>query len=251
MSSKSQRDFATALNDREAPLPEGVVAWNDQAPIRRFAVYRNNVTAGLQKAVASRFPVAQKLVGEDFFAAMAHEFITRHPPRSPLLLHYGADFPAFAEHFPPAQSVPYLADVMRLENARIEAYHAEDRAPLDPSRLADVDPETLAELHFTLHPSARLLSSPYPIVTIWAMNSEENGDASLEDWTGESALVIRPQMQVEVMRLPPGGATFLQTLQHGAPLGAAVETAFANHAGFNLTANLTGALQSGVFTDFS
>ena len=52
---------------------------------RRFAVHRNNVVAGLVKALEARFPAAEKIVGKEFFAAMARAFVLERPPRSPLL----------------------------------------------------------------------------------------------------------------------------------------------------------------------
>ena len=49
--------------------------------------------------------------------AMAREFVRAHPPSSPLLFLYGQEFPAFMETFEPARSIPYLADVARIERA--------------------------------------------------------------------------------------------------------------------------------------
>ena len=114
MSLTTQSEFAAALIDPGLAVPEGLAAWNGPKPARRFGVYRNNVAIGLIGALASRFPAAERIVGREFFAAMAHEFIRLHPPRSPLLLAYGDDFPDFIESFEPAREITYLADVMRL-----------------------------------------------------------------------------------------------------------------------------------------
>src|SRR5437870_13721217 len=66
-----EASFAGALLDAERPIPRGITAYNAAIPTRRFAVYRNNVVAGLVKALKSRFPVVEKIVGQEFFAAMA------------------------------------------------------------------------------------------------------------------------------------------------------------------------------------
>src|SRR5260221_12446533 len=110
--------FADALLDAEHPIPCGITAHNAAIPTRRFAVYRNNVMAGLGKALKGRFPVVEKIVGEEFFAAMAGVFVQERPPRSPLLAAYGDDFPAFIAAFETAQDLPYLSDVARLEAER-------------------------------------------------------------------------------------------------------------------------------------
>ncbi|NTF56998.1 DUF2063 domain-containing protein [Agrobacterium rhizogenes] len=248
MSVTSQAKFAAALLDTDRAIPEGLTAWNGPRPERRFGVYRNNVAVGLIGALASRFPVTEKIVGKDFFAAMAHEFIRLQPPRSPLLLAYGDDFADVVETFEPARAITYLPDVIRLEAARGKAYHAADAAPIDAALLAAIEPERLASLTFELHPSASILRSPFPVVTIWAMNAGEMELRPIGDWSGEDALVVRPNMTVEIHRLPSGGATFLETLAVGADLATAVEVAVATEPGFDLSANLAGALAAGAFT---
>ncbi len=247
MSLAIQSQFAAALIDPGLAVPGGLMAWNGPKPARRFGVYRNNVAIGLLGALASRFPAAERIVGEEFFAAMAHEFIRLHPPRSPLLLAYGDDFPNFVESFEPAQGIPYLPDVMRLEVARGRAYHAADAIPLDAALLATVEPAGLAELAFVPHPSASIIRSTHPVITIWAMNTGETELADVADWSGEDALVVRPHMIVEVHSLPPGGAAFLEQLFAGAALGRAFEAALAEAPDFDLSANLAGTFTAGAF----
>ncbi|MGO4565015.1 DUF2063 domain-containing protein [Rhizobium sp. 2YAF20] len=245
MSITIQTRFAGALLDTDQAIPEGLAAWNGPRPKRRFQVYRNNVAVGLIGALASRFPMAEKIVGEEFFAAMAHEFIRRHPPRSPLLLNYGDDLADFVETFEPAASVSYLPDVIRLETARGRAYHAADAEPLDASILASLPAARLPALTLTLHPSVSIIRSAHPFVTIWAMNVGDMDFAPIEDWVGQDALVVRPRMTVLVQRLPPGGAAFLYALGADANLATAVEKAATEAADFDLSANLAGAIQAG------
>jgi len=247
MSLFTQATFAHALIAPEAEVPAGLTAWNATAPERRFKVYRNNVTVGLIGALASRFQVAEKIVGADFFAAMALEFAQRHPPRSPLLLSYGDDFPEFVASFEPTKDLAYLPDVIRLERARSRAYHAADAAPLDLAVLAATAPEKLAGLVFGPHPAMSVLRSPHPVVTIWAMNAGEIELGPIVDWRGEDALITRAQMSVEVHSLLPGGAAFLETLATGIPLAGAVEAAVAEAPVFDLSANLACALRAGAF----
>ena len=249
MSLGTQRLFAGALLGTDRPIPDGLTSWNRPRPERRFAVYRNNVAAGLIRALASRFPVAEKIVGEAFFAGMAQAFITQHPPRSPLLLNYGDGFADFVETFDPAAAeLTYLPDVMRLEAARGKAYHAADQAPLEPANLAGLDSDALAALRFVFHPSVAVICSIHPVVTIWAMNAGEAELSPIEDWTGEDALVVRPHLTVQIQRLPAGGAKFLTTLMSGATLAAAVEFALGAAPEFDLATNLAGILQSGALT---
>ena len=96
-----QRDFAGAVLDIEAAVPAEVRRKSGGVPSRRFGVYRNNVYAGLIGVLAGRFPVVARLVGNEFFRAMARLYVEREPPSSAVLLRYGASFPNFIADFAP------------------------------------------------------------------------------------------------------------------------------------------------------
>jgi Putative DNA-binding domain len=186
-----------------------------------------------------------KIAGEEFFKAAARRFIAAEPPRSPIMMFYGDAFPSYLAEFAPARSVPYLADVARLEAARTRAYHAADAKPLTRDALAAAPLDTLTGMRFTLHPSLEIVSSSYPIVTIFAMNSGLMELGPIADWRGEDALVIRPEYEVEVRRLSPGARIFLENLADKKEFGEAAGVASAASADFDLAENLA-ALFSGL-----
>jgi hypothetical protein len=202
-------------------LPDGTTARDPGESGRRFAVYRNNVAVSLTAALAQRFPVIARLVGEAFFQALARLFARQHRPESTVLLAWGARFPAFLEEFPPLAAYPYMADVARIEVARGEAFHAADAEAVPPAVLlqAAAEPE-LARL--ALHPSVRLLRLGHPAVSIWTAN-QPGGDGRLSPGAGpETALVLRtPDFEVPVVALGPGDAALVGALAAGATLGAA------------------------------
>ncbi len=241
-----EADFADALLNPDRPVPFGITAPDPAALARRFAVHRNNRMLGLVNALRRHFPVVEKLVGEDFFKGLARAYVTAEPPRSPLITRYGDSFPAFIKGFEPAAELPYLADVARLEIARIRAYHAADATALGAAHFAMLDGQLAEDLRIALHPSTEIIRSPDPIVTIWAMNSGERDLATIEPWRAEDALVARPGLDVEVRALPPGGAAFLQALASGATLGEAAITALADARNFDLTSNLAGMIDAGL-----
>ena len=249
---EQQRAFAAALLDPSLPVPAGLVDPEGRACPRRFAVYRNNVATALIEALETSFPAVRRLVGEAFFREAALRFAVAEPPGSPVLLEYGAGFPAFLELFGPAASLPYLPDVARIERAWVEAHHAEDATPLDPAALASVSPDRVGEIRFAMHPSLRTVRSRYPALTIWRMNVADGipGPVAL-DAEGEDALVLRPEAEVCVRFIPPGGSNLLDALARGVPLGAATEAAMQDRADFDLASHLSGLLESGAFIGFS
>lgn len=200
-----------------APQTPDFVASGD-APDRRFAVYRNNVQHGLSRALAARFPVVERLVGVDFFAATARVYASASPPESPVLMHWGDSFADFLAGFPPAQSLPYLPDVARLEWLRGRAYHARDTVAADPSALLEAD---AAAMHLRLAPSVYLFESKWPAVSIWRRNQPGGATQALPKG-GEIALIARrPDFEVIVEPLDPAQAAVLRALQAGASLGHA------------------------------
>lgn len=245
-----QRLFATALLDPDAPCPAGLTAWNDSDPARRFAVYRNNVVVSLIDALADTFPVTLELVGDEFFRAMAGVFVRAAPPKSALLTEYGEGFPAFIERFEPARSVPYLADVARLELLRVRAFHAADADPLSPDRVARAvaDPERLPALRATCHPSLGVLSSRYAIVSLWAAHQGIGDLARVDPDVPENALVVRAGLEVQVVSLPPGGDVLVAGFASGLTLGDAAALAASAHADFDLTLQFALLLRHGALT---
>jgi hypothetical protein len=234
--------FATALRDPTRTAPAQTMGRAGGPDARRFAVYRNNIVVSLIAAIEARYPVTRRLVGETFFRAMARGFVARHKPRSPVMLHYGGDFPDFVAAFEPARELSYLADVARLESARVDAYHAADEPPLPLAALAAVDPARLSDLRFTFHPAAQLLRSDHPAASIWAGHQGDEVRPPKE-WRPEEALVTRPEAEVLVRILPAGGFAFAQALRRGATLGEA-HRAMAED-GFEPGAHLIGLVAAG------
>jgi hypothetical protein len=239
--------FAPALLDPDRAPPAAVAGPNGKAAGKRYNVYRNNVTVGLIDALAAVFPATLRITGVDFFRAMARFHVREAPPISPLLFEYGRDFPAFIERYEYARSMPWLADVARIERAWLDAYHAADAVPLTPSALASVRPERLADTVLTPHPTTRIVRSRFPAVVIFAANRSSGPVGRIEATEPEDALVTRPGLEVVVRSLPPGGAVFLTRLVAGEPLGVAAAAALADSAEFDLAGNIAGMLQAGAF----
>ncbi len=231
-----QQTFFDVLLDPELSPPGELTSWNGSDVTTRFAVYRNNVVSSLIGALADTYPVTQELVGEEFFRAMARIFVGGEPPRSRVLAFYGDAFPNFIEHFPPAASVPYLADVARLEMLRVHAFHAADanELALDVIAQALAKTDDLPNLIIGLHPSLRLLQSKFAVVSLWAAHQGIAGISTVDPSACENALVIRPQLDVEVISLDPAAASFVDFLMRGESLGYATEQVIATHTDFDL-----------------
>ena len=248
-------DFAQALVRPDRPCPQGLVAWNGSDPAVRFAVYRNNVMVSLLDALAATFDVTQALVGEDFFRDMARAFLRNQTARPRVLTWLGLPFPEFIAQFEAAASVPYLADVARLEMARVCSTHATDHDALEAEQWAGwmAEPARLAQATFTLAPCVRLLQSPWAMVSIWAAHQvPEHSTIDLQNVDisqAESALVFRKGEGVWVQALDAATYAFLHALQQGQPLMGAVQNASDVSASFEVSAALALLIQQGLVAD--
>lgn len=247
-----QRDFAAALLDPGLPTPDGLVGPDGEPDPKRFAVYRNNVVVSLIEALADAFPAVHRIVGADFFRAMARAYVIIQPPRSPIMLDYGAGFPDFIRSFEPAAGLPYLDDVARIERAWTEAYHAPEASPIDPSAFSTVAPDELPAMQLELHPSLRLVRSQFPALTIWQMNIGDGVPAPVDLGSGgEDALIVRPAADVEVRLIPKGSLEFIRALSDGRPVLAALKEALTANCRFDLSANLSDLMRAGALVGYS
>ncbi len=213
-----QSAFRTALLDPESAVPEGVQNPDGRPATKRFNVYRNNVAVSLTEALEAAFPVVRALVGDAFFKAMAGVYLRAHPPSSPLMMFYGETMPDFLTGFAPARSVPYLPDMARLELALRQSYHAADTVPLTPEALSRIAPDDLPRLILSFAPTVRLVSSRYPLCSLWRANTTGGKPSRM----AEPALVTRPEFDpvVDVLSLPQ--ADVLRALMAGETLGSAL-----------------------------
>ncbi len=247
---RGQAAFAAALLDPGRACPPGVRAWNGSDPTKRLAVYRNNVVSSLIDALASTFPVVQELVGEAFFRAMAGVFVRQAPPRQCILARYGRALPEFIDRFEPARTLPYLADMARLEWARVSAYHAAEAEPVAQETVgrALASGERIHELRLACHPSLATISSRFAVVSLWAAHQ---GSAPIETVNidgAEAAIVLREGLDVLVLPAPAGAVEFVLAIQQNAGLGEAAAIAASVAPGFDLTATLSLLLAHGALS---
>ncbi len=245
-----QDNFATALLDPVLPIPQGLIEPGGNSSAKRFAVYRNNVMAGLIDALRETFPVTLRIVGADFFAAMARVYVASDPPRSPILLEYGGGFANFIEKFEPASSLPYLSDVCRIERAWLEAYHAPEALPIEMSQLKSVSPSEIPTLRLGLHPSVRLVRSKFPALTIWKTNIDGGTPIPVDLHAGgEDVLISRPHADVEVRSISRSAFTFVQAMANKSTILQAAEIALDSDPEFMLSSALVAVFGSGLIVD--
>lgn len=225
MNTDVQAAFSAALLDARLAPPPSLRTWNASEVARRFDVYRNNVIVSLVEALGDTFEVVRQLVGHDFFSMMAAAFVRAHPPASPVLAGYGADFPDWLAQFGPAQALSYLPGLARLEFARVQAWQAADAEPLAAGVIAQrsADVVALPASRLRLHPSLQVVREQQDVHALWAAHQCEGEWPVFELDLPCAALVLRsPADEVLVIRVGPETAAFVAALKSDLCLGEAL-----------------------------
>jgi len=243
-----QDDFVQSLWTPQDDMPS---ALGTLALQPGFAVYRNTVMKGCIDALQANFPAVLRLVGEEWFRAVAALYVRAQPPDDARLLQYGQYFPDFLHHFAPAAELPYLGGVARLDRFWTEAHAASDADTVAPSALAGLPPAQLGELVLNPHPAARWAwNADQPIYTLWRGNRDDPcmGDGDAVNWCGEGVLITRPAGKVQWTSLDAAGCAFLDACRAGQPLALAAGDALACDAQANLAHLMASLLEAGAFS---
>ena len=241
--------FSAAILNPALPVPQGLHGPEARKADRRYAVYRNNVTVSLIAALEANFPSVRRLVGDEFFAAMAREYARENPPKSRLMAEYGASFPNFLAGFEPLAKYPYMADVARLERLWLDSYHEADAEPLQGAALAAIAPEALFETRFAAHPAARLFASPFAASPSCPPTAAKAKSRRSIPPSPNAGLVTRPHLDVAVRHISASTHAFLERLDSRSNARRKHRSRAGARSGISISRQIIqGFLEAGVFT---
>lgn len=248
-----QECFAAAVVDGDVRKVAESIIEDVPGASARLGIYVNHFRVTLIDALAATFPIVQQLVGNPFFQAAARRYVREAPPAHPCLFEYGGDFPAFLERLPEARSLAYLGDVARLEWAINEAWHAPDTSPVDEGAAARLIAAGFSDLGLRLHPSCRLIASPFPVDRIWQVHQKTCRERETIDLDagGVRLLVHRREDEVGWIDLPPADFAFLDRLMMSGSLYKALTFARAVDHDFDPTAVVAALIEGGLVSSIS
>lgn len=232
-----QTRIAAAINKNDLAAaiaviqPQGMLSSQE-----RLRIYQNNFEVGLIHSLKDTYEVCHALVGDEFFTAMARTYVQLTPSRSPNINMYGENFAEFIADFSPANSLPYLSDVARLEWAWLKAFNGFNNHSLSVSHFEKLLELDIEKIIFSPPKNATLLSSNFPIHRIW--NMHHHGDENTISLTegGIKLLIWRQETQMRMDTINSSQWLFLTCLQEDLSLPAIYqkmqshmdETAFLN-----------------------
>ncbi len=221
-SAMTQALFTGSLSDIEGEFEAGRAK-----PVRRFAVYRNNMFLSLSAHLRTIFPVTAKLGDDRFFAYAAHQFILREPPREARLAVYGEGFARFLARFPACRHTPILAQMAALEWAIHKSLTSVQKPFVEAANLARLAGEMVLELQ----PGLQFVLTRWPLLGLWAHEAERQRPLARR---ANRYAVLRRDDDIRFFELDPARFSFWRSLAKGQSIEAAAVRALARDQRFNL-----------------
>lgn len=234
---------------------EAIRAWSPlgAADLAGLAVYRNTIAGARADVLIGAYPTVSQVVGEDWMQQAALAFTRQMPGDEPALHLYGAAFADWLAAFPPAQDLPYLASLARLDRAWSEAHAAPDAKGLTPDDLRDQPTAAIMAMHLIVHPSVRIFRFDWSTPALWLAHRKPADPHADMAWVArdEAILIHRPEAVVQAQILVLSAHTFLKACRRGATLADANLAALRVDPGCNLNALFSDLLTTGVFNRIS
>ncbi len=223
--------FASAITH-----PESAAAGDDDvdriltstprmSALDRLGIYHHAYRARLVECLVDDYPALNYGLGAEAFEALASDYVTTHPSRSPNLNAYGKAMSAYCHEraaHTPFEHHAFAADLAALEWALVEVLHAPDAKTLAPEALQAIPPERWGDARLPKSAGVRLLSFDYP-VNAYFQAFRNDAEPEIPEPNASATAVYRQGTLIWRMDLTPAMAALLASLFGGATLGEALE----------------------------
>lgn len=156
----------------------------------RLDIYASMYFYRLRDSLAEDFPKVAAIAGGAVFHNLVTDFLLAHPSRHWSLRYLGVPFAGFLTSHELCRTYPYLADLARLEWARIEMFDATDAEVLTREEAAVAGPD----LHLALVPAATILPLEWNVAPVWRYLEHEE---SHDDGGGSNSAAVTGDTQEE------------------------------------------------------
>jgi hypothetical protein len=212
--------FALARADNGAsPIARWVRGVDEDQAAERLAVYARMYFSRLLESLREDYPKVAAVLGAKMFEQVVADYLLAHPSREPSLHRLGHSMSQFLTTHPLTCARPELADLARLEWARLEVFGASNVTVLNECDFASRAQQGLACAELRLVPACRLVFVWHSVNALWSAIDRDQAVPSVAP-RAETMLVWRREFQVRHRVLPHDEAAGLRLLQSGARLSA-------------------------------
>lgn len=215
------RFFRSIAGSLDPAVPQFVRGWEQLEPEERINIYARMYHARLLDALREDFPCVAALLGFERFSALVRSYLAQYPSTHPSLRYIGRSFPEFLNTATEElESLPFLADLARLEWTRLEMFDAPEVELLQLAQLQTIPPAQWPELRFRLIPACHVLRSPWPIHEIWTTAVASSSPHACGDPAETAIRVWRQDFTVYQASMHTIEQVALEHLRLGKPFAA-------------------------------
>lgn len=140
-------------------------------PPERFAIYARMYFDRLHDVLGDDYPKLAAVLGPDGFRDLVERYLRACPPASFTLRDAGLAMPDYLArcHGVP----PYLADLARLERARVDVFDAADAPVLSRADLVALAPEDWIALAIAWVPASAIVRASWAVDELWSAIEDE------------------------------------------------------------------------------
>ena len=210
-----QQDFIEHIYKDSSNKIINSLPYSKEEARARMDIYRNNIFGNYIGVLSSIYEVVEKLVGEEYFESMAIAFSKKHHSTSGNLDDYGFEFPQFVKGRQKKHGLIYLYEMAKLELLYHKSYFISNKKEFDIKGFQKISEDDFYNLTFTLHPSAFLIKSKFPLFTIWQDNIENDGKKKISLENPELILIDNALGKVMMNKLSEEEFLFLDKISKG------------------------------------
>jgi hypothetical protein len=134
----------------------------------RIEIYAGMYEGRLLEVLGEDFPKVAAVLGGERFSAVASAYLRENPSPHPSLRNLGRVFADFlGRQTEIVADLPFVADLARLEWARLRVFDAPEESALTMASIGDLAAEEWARLRLRLLPDVELMESEWPLDEIW------------------------------------------------------------------------------------
>jgi hypothetical protein len=162
----------------------------------------------LHDCLAEDFPALLARVGGARFHNLVTDYLLAHPPRHFSLRELGRALPGFLDGHALESEFPALADLARLEWARVDVFDDTNAASLSREEVLELGAAEPEQCGLALIPAARLLRLDASVLPLWKLLDRGEGTSE------EVASAARPRGETSAVRVwRKGFAIFHRSMQ--------------------------------------
>jgi hypothetical protein len=135
--------------------------------IARLEIYADMYFVRIHDVLAEEYAKTAALIGAAGFHGLVLDYLDECRPDHPSMREVGARLPAFLAVHSTTAGRPWLAELARLERARLEMVDSADAETLTLEALRALPPERFPSLRLPLVPSHTLFATRFDVVSLW------------------------------------------------------------------------------------